>query len=383
MIRLLALWTVPAVIGTVTLVRARPDAELVPLVLVQLATWWPWAPVTRLVTLLRRRRPVRDVRSLRWLPLHLAAGLGVAAGMAAIAIGIELLTGGGPGGEAGAAPAGVPLRVWVARSLPVFAIAAVVHALVVAGEALMATLRRAREHERALGALERELADARLAALRAQLRPHVIFNTLNGINAYVEADPARARKMVNGLALLLRRALDQESAARVPLAHELELVNAYLDVARLRFEDRMRVRLDVPPGITSLLVPPLVLQPLVENAVLHAVGPATRTITVEVVARPEGDRLVLEVRDDGDGEIDDLPGGVTSTTGHGTGLRNLRERLALLEGDAARLTLTSRPDGGVVAGVSLPLRGAEVDAAVDAAGTEPIPDTADATGTGR
>jgi two-component system, LytTR family, sensor kinase len=194
--------------------------------------------------------------------------------------------------------------------------------------------------------LEGWLTEARLEALRLQVHPHFLFNTLNAISAFVEADPERARRMISRLGELLRRTLDGGSAAELPLARELDLLGPYLEIQRIRFGDRLSIEVDVGGGTAAALIPTLMLQPLVENAVEHGVSRTSNGARVRLSAERSGDRLRLEIADNGPG-----PAGGRD----GIGLANTRARLAGLYGTAGRLELNGAADGTVVT-IELPFR---------------------------
>lgn len=198
-------------------------------------------------------------------------------------------------------------------------------------------------------------ARAELAVLRSQLNPHFVLNTLHAALGLVRRDPALAEQAIERLGELLHYGLrmHRESLDQVTLADEWAFVRSYLDIERLRLEDRLQLRLDADPEAMEDLVPPFVLQPLVENAVLHAISPRRNGGRVAIVARRDGDRLRLEVCDDGPGMPASLP-----TTGAGLGLRLLRERLAMLYAGDASLSLHPVEGGGVRAVIDLP-RGRE------------------------
>ncbi|HEX6617030.1 MAG TPA: histidine kinase [Gemmatimonadales bacterium] len=203
--------------------------------------------------------------------------------------------------------------------------------------------------QRQAAQLAASLGAARLDALRAQLQPHFLFNTLNAISVLTVDDPPRAKRMVLRLSDLLRRSLDGGAAHEVPLAAELEMLDAYLGIQRERFGDRLRVRLEIEPEVRSALVPALLLQPLVENAIRHGLedGAAGRGAIV-VAARRRGDVLEVLVRDDGRG----LPAAATARDG--IGLANTRERLLRLYRDRQQLELRAPPGGGTAVEVTLP-----------------------------
>jgi two-component system LytT family sensor kinase len=221
-----------------------------------------------------------------------------------------------------------------------------------------ATMLRARHrsHETVLlqaqaAQLQAQLADARLSALRAQLDPHFLFNTLNAVSALVERDARGVRRMISRLSELLRHSLD-EGASEVTLQRELDLLERYLDIMRVRFGDRLGVQVDVPPALLGARVPNLVLQPVVENAIKHAIAPREEGGRIVISAEQRGDRLVLRVRDDGPG-----PGASVEPPGAGVGLANTRARLAEMYGTRQHLLLVAGEDGsGTVVEISLPLQ---------------------------
>ena len=198
--------------------------------------------------------------------------------------------------------------------------------------------------------LEAQLALARLDALRMQLNPHFLFNTLNAVSALVERDPAGVRKMIARLSELLRQTLDTRGAEEVPLRDELAFLQRYLDIMAVRFQGRLRVTTNVDAEAMDMRVPTFILQPLVENALEHGVSRATGDAEVSIGARREGEHLVLTVQDRGPGVDANAAGGV--------GLGNTRARLAALYGAAAAVTMTTLPEGGAAAEIRMPWRDA-------------------------
>jgi two-component system, LytTR family, sensor kinase len=197
--------------------------------------------------------------------------------------------------------------------------------------------------------LQAQLADARLAALRTQLNPHFLFNTLHAVSALVERDPRGVRRMIARLSELLRTTLDGADEQVVPLGQELTFTHRYLEIMQIRFQGRLAIHSQVEPGVLDALVPNLILQPLVENAIKHGVSKIDEEGRLEIHARREGDRLVMCVRDNGP-----RVGENGLRAGEGVGLRNTRERLAELYGTEQSLTLRAADDGGVVAEVIIP-----------------------------
>jgi signal transduction histidine kinase len=215
----------------------------------------------------------------------------------------------------------------------------------------------------ALQSRERELtelaATAQLAALRAQINPHFLFNSLNSIAQLIHDDPDKAEVCVERLASLFRYQLNHAEKEFVPLAEELEMVEAYLDIERARFGDRLQVETEVDPRSLRRLIPNLVLQPLVENAIKHGLSPKIGPGTLRIVARVNGALLTLSVRDDGLG----MPGGTLAEVyERGIGLGNLRARLERLYGPAHLPEITSVPGGGTQVELRLPLRPLEAAA---------------------
>lgn len=202
--------------------------------------------------------------------------------------------------------------------------------------------------ERALRQAER----ARLDALQSRTNPHFLFNSLNAIAGLIAVDPKRAERAVESLSEVMRYALDSTRVASVPLSDEVEAVGSYLALEGLRYGERLRSRVEVPDALGGLRVPPLCLQPLVENAVLHGVARREPGGEVIVSAERRGEQLLLRVEDDGPGP------GSSSHSGTGTALRDLRERLALLFADRAGLRVERGARGGCSVELRLPASGA-------------------------
>ena len=198
-----------------------------------------------------------------------------------------------------------------------------------------------------------ETAEASLAALRTQLQPHFLFNTLNSVGVLARENPAAAEGVLAKLSELLRRVLRQEPGHEIPLREELAILEGYVAIQRVRFEERLRVTLEVPVELRRALVPELVLQPLVENAIRYAVETRVEGGRIDVSARREGERLVLEVQDDGPG----WPNQSHHENG-AIGVANTRARLARLYGSAHEFQLGSSSTGGLLVTMSLPYRDA-------------------------
>lgn len=196
---------------------------------------------------------------------------------------------------------------------------------------------------------EAQLARAELHALRAQIQPHFLFNTLNTIASLVHDEPRTAERMITGLGTLLRRSLDSDGSYELPLRDELAVLRAYLEIEQVRFADRLTVVWDIRPDTLAAAVPPLLLQPLAENAIRHGLWPRPAAGQLLIRAERRGDFLRLVVSDNGVGLRRARPD-------DGIGLANTRARLRQLYGIAHDFQLAERIDGGVVATILLPYR---------------------------
>ncbi len=218
----------------------------------------------------------------------------------------------------------------------------------------IALLRRSRQRERRALELEASLSRARLEALRLQINPHFLFNTLNAISSLIHTRPDTADEMTGSLSELLRASLQGSGDHEVTLRQEMELLRLFTDIERTRFGDRIAFQEDIASDTLVAMVPSLVLQPLVENAIRHGLEPRVENGTVTIAARRGGDRLHLTVSDDGVGfsgkenSASDGPGGI--------GLTNTRDRLRALYGDAHDLTIAPGIAGGTVISITIPFR---------------------------
>jgi two-component system, LytTR family, sensor kinase len=207
--------------------------------------------------------------------------------------------------------------------------------------------------------LERSFSEARLNALRMQLDPHFLFNALNTISSQVERDPRLARQMIEHLGDLLRLSLENKDRHEVLLIEEMAFLDHYLAIQKIRFGDRLRFDTDIAPEVKYALVPCLIIQPLVENAIRHGLSSRASGGTVAVTAWrvPDLDQLEIRVTDDGIG----LPSGWSLENSAGLGLSVTRERIRGLHPDGgSRFVVRRRREGGTEAAISLPLRFGEV-----------------------
>ncbi len=210
---------------------------------------------------------------------------------------------------------------------------------------------RREEHEQFLR-LRNELQVTQLNALKKQLRPHFLFNTLNTVSALMDDNVNDARKVLSRLGQLLRMTLDKTQRDMVTLDHELDYIGNYLDIESIRFRDRLKVTYEIDDDLRSAEVPSMVLQPLVENAIKHGPDAMTDRVDITIRAASRNGRIELEVADNGKG-CDD----VNKAMEHGgIGLRNVRERVRLLYDDQATFTIVSPKGQGFYAKLSLPER---------------------------
>ncbi len=248
----------------------------------------------------------------------------------------------------------LPRLVWLdanlARSPVPFVLQGLVVGTVYVGVGRLTTWLSARAEEARERARENEerAVRARLAALQAQLNPHFLFNTLNAIASLIPTDPAAAESTLERLAAVLQYSIASGSRETVTLEEELSVIRDYLEIERARFGERLRSEIDVDREIEGSAILPMMLQPLVENAVLHGLSSKAEGGAITVRGRAEDDAMVLQVSDDGVG-----PGG-SKRRGNDTGLANLRERLALAYGSAARLRVGAREGGGFECEIRMP-----------------------------
>jgi signal transduction histidine kinase len=212
--------------------------------------------------------------------------------------------------------------------------------------------KHARERERMMRAeaerhqLEKNVLEARLALMQAQVEPHFLFNTLANVQHLVETDPPEASRVLDSLIKYLRAALPQMRESTTNLGREIEMARAFLEINRVRMGSRLQFAIEVPESLKTHAFPPMMLISLVENAVKHGVDPCCECGTITIRAREDEGRLRVSVEDTGEG--------ITPKKGGGVGLSNIRERLKALYGTSARLVIEEREPRGVVASIEVP-----------------------------
>lgn len=310
-------------------------------VLLDFLPWLLWAPVTSAIVALWRRFPVRRAAPGRSLAIHVTAMFLVALADAAVRVTISELVG-----------VEWPAHFNVADMVTVYLVHGwliniVLYWGIVAVQAGLEAQLRFRESALERAQLEARLVEAHLDALKAQLQPHFLFNTLNAISVLVrKGDGVGATAMLDGLSALLRRSLASLRVEFGSLRDELDFLRRYVEIATVRFSDRLRVEIEASEASLDAQVPNLILQPLVENALEHGLSSRAGGGRVDIHARVVGDTLELSVADDGVG--------VSPSAGDGVGLSHVRARLGQLYPGRHRFALTAGPAGGAVATIEIP-----------------------------
>src|SRR5216684_3568189 len=306
------------------------------------AVWLVFGALTPITYVLARRYPLRREGIGRTIVAHLTGALALCIGWASLGVLLALLLNRRP-------PQERLLRYyigWVLTNLPwsVFLYFAVLGCMYA-----FTYYREARERESQQARLTAQLAEARLGALRMQLNPHFLFNSLNAITVLVRDQNTRdASRMLELLSGVLRQVLQSEKRQEVALDEELRFIEKYLAIEQVRFSDRLQVRLSIDSNVRNALVPEFILQPLVENAVRHGVAQRSEAGLIEITGRESNGELVLSVRDNGPGYI--------GASDAGVGLANTRARLETLFGEAAQLDVLNAEGGGTIATLRFPSR---------------------------
>jgi two-component system, LytTR family, sensor kinase len=344
-----ALWSIPGLI-IATSMYVVMDLKGDPMgfgeaLLWRLPPWQVWALATPLIVYLGRRWSPARARWWQWIPIHLAANALIGAG--------ELTVYSLAGRAIDMEPFHEPLLDLVPFMLLKSTwLELLLYWGVIGIDRGLAYQRRYREAAVRESQLEARLVEAQLDALKMQLQPHFLFNTINAVTVLMrKGESASAIRMLGGLSELLRRSLSSLRVEFVALGEELDFVTRYLDIETTRFPDRLRTRLEIEPSAQRAKVPNLILQPIVENAIKHGIAPRISGGQIAINARVSDGRLRIEVRDDGVGLRD-----AAATAGHGMGLAHVRKRLSQLYGADHSFTLAPAEGGGTVATVELPFQ---------------------------
>jgi two-component system LytT family sensor kinase len=351
-----AVWLIPSLLsGFNTYMQDRLDGQPPEWrwVLFNSLDWLIYAGLTPIVFRASRRFPLQRAALARSIALHTAGALLMCIAWAGFGTLLRLAVF-HPAPGFTAAKLLRQFVGWVFTTLPFgtgvyFALVGIEHALFF--------MAQARERETQAARLAAQLSEARLGALRMQLNPHFLFNSLNAITVLVrDRNTAAASRMLELLSDVLRQVLRSEPGHETTLALELEFIGRYLEIEQVRFSDRLRPLVDVDPALGNAAVPRFILQPLVENALRHGIARRSAAGLLQVSARREGSDLVLVVRDDGPGLSAD------ARDSAGVGLSNTRARLTALYGERSTLQVVDAEGGGVAATVRLPYHEAQSDA---------------------
>ena len=307
----------------------------------QLGQWYAWAALFPIIYRLARRFPLESPRLARRLGVHLAAATVVMVLHPSLeAILIWIIRGFSD-------PLGLIASRLSHEAFLVCSEGFVMYWLMLLASHAIHFQSRLRAQELRASRLEAQLAQAQLSALKMQLHPHFLFNTLHSISALLHGDVEAADRMVARLGDFLRLTLENSESQEVTLEQELEFLRCYLDIEMTRFQDRLRVEFDMGPGTLDALTPNLILQPLVENAIRHGIAHRVEPGRVEIRSERRGDRLRIEVRDDGPGFASNTPG---------IGLTNTRARLERLYGSGYVLQLNNGTQNGAIVILEIPFR---------------------------
>jgi len=301
---------------------------------------WIWAALTPIVFVLTTRFPLARPRLMRSIGVHGAAFLALSAVHCLVASAID--------GPLAYRPAGYQGGLLTLRFLEEIYSDIWMYWPLVCIRALIDSHAQARQRENRAARLEALLATSQLALLRAQIQPHFLFNTLHSITTLVRTDPAAAEDLIADLAEILRASFAESDDQETTLRRELELVECYLRIQQRRFSDRLQLAYRIDPEALDAALPPLVLQSLVENAVIHGISPSNRPGTISICASREADRLLLEVSDDG--------AGLAASFQPGVGISNARMRMQRLYGSDHSLLMTGAPGCGTAVSISIPFR---------------------------
>jgi sensor histidine kinase YesM len=310
--------------------------------------WYLWIPLTPAVIWFGRRFRLDRQRWRRSVLIHFHAGLGLALLRVTVLMLINFV--------AFAAPRDVArftrfLREGSFLLLTELLIGMVCYGMILASVHALDYYRQYRAEELRASQLQALLAQSQLQALKMQLHPHFLFNTLHSISALQLEDVAAAQKMTARLGDFLRLTLDNAGAQEVTLKQEMEFLKCYLDIERVRFGPRLSVHFEIAPETLDARVPNLILQPIVENAVRHGIAPQTTPGRLDITSQHIDRKLRLEVRDNGPGLGTGRAGSVYK---EGLGLANTRARLEQLYGAEYRFGLHDAPDGGLVVTMEMP-----------------------------
>jgi len=358
---LVGVWTVPFAIGAGGhFFGIAMDGETMPAshILGHSAAWWYfWVPATPLVLWLGRRFPPRRGAWSPWLPVHLVASTALFVLQALLIIVVSR--------SVGHYLSSTPLlRAMGNAVVNQYLFSLATYAAILGVDLALTLARRQRDRDVAASQLEAQLAQAQLQALRTQLQPHFLFNALNTIVMLVRGGAREeATRVILEFSELMRLLLADGDRSTNTLAREVEFARRYLEIEQIRLGHRLAFDLDVTGAADDAVIPTLLLQPLVENAIRHGIAPKADGGRLWVMAGVEGDRLRITVEDDGVG----VPAGWSRAGAPGVGLANTAGRLQRMYGRDHRFDVRPRAGGGVAVAIELPFTAARAARPVEAA----------------
>lgn len=324
------------------------------LLALNLGYWYSWAVLTPVILWLTARVPFDRHSWKRAIPIHMAGVFFVTSAHVVLTVALRMAT---------YWAIGESLDTWLHEAQEMlflnFDWEMMTYWTIVGVGTALKYLHEARARELNAAQLETRLLEARLQTLQRQMQPHFLFNTLNTISALMHRDVEAADAMIARLSDLLRMSLQKVDVQEVPLQEELDFLSKYLEIEQTRFRDRLTVVFDVQAETLHALVPNLLLQPLVENAIKHGIGPRTTPGRITVRARRNGASLELDVQDNGVG----LSAARLTDFNRGVGLSNTRSRLDHLYGSLHRFEFRQPAEGGLLVCIAIPM--AELAVEVD------------------
>jgi sensor histidine kinase YesM len=340
---LFALWTLPGILYTAQIyeigVRESPPTALIAAALHALPTWWLWVPATPLVVWLARRLPIRRGTALWTVLFHVISSFAVAMLLLVVVAYWYAITG----------PFDDRVRttaewIWTLRNSTHFHLFILSYWLILSAAHIVESERRLRRQQLNTARIDALAAQSRTQMLANQLKPHFLFNALNGLSTLIlRGDNASAQLMLESLASFLRESLRVGESRLVPLQDEFDLIAKYVSVEKVRLGDKLEVRTEIDPDTGNALVPTLLLQPLVENAIRHGIGSTENGGEVVIRSDRIDTTVRLQVENDGTG----LAAGWQKRAEEGVGLANTRRRLALMTNGRFEMRLDELEGGRV------------------------------------
>ncbi len=331
--------------GNLRAIQNNEEVYWLELFLSFLVFWYLWALLYAVVVVLVRRFPPGSGIKLSGIAVHIGSGIAMCFihMVANVSLFRMLFEGPDTTKPFWSVVFGVPIPFRI-----------IIYGALVGAASTIEYYRKFRERDLRTSQLEAQLARAELQALRMQLHPHFLFNTLNGIMVLIQENPDAAARTVARLSEFLRLTLENAGAQEVALVKEMEFLRKYLEIEQMRFGDRLTVREDIDYNVLDARVPSMILQPLVENSIRHGVATRRGPALIEINARRSNSMLMICVKDNGRGLPEDVE--MPGILKEGIGLSNTRARLLQLYGDGHTLNLVNVPEGGLEVRMTLPFR---------------------------